>query len=433
MKRLILLFGLLATATLNTGWSYGLVDNSATRDTLSIPFVALDSAGRAIDLADGDSLYVAVFYPGGATAFKDSMAYNDAKIKSCVWEDFDGGKSYAYTERISVLDGGNPVNGVYSYILTVDDNSGADLITTHTGYFQVVNAPFERSLDSASYAQKAIDSLNVVLDSLAKIIDSLESLDDWVGNVRYAHSDSTLRLKGFTIDGIEDSNLIARWVWNTPQANHTLIGTYGKYLDTEVSGIAGGSGLYSYGLIITDSSTGQVVPGVNIAVRNIEQTALVALGTTDNLGFTGFNLDADSFLVTSFSPGYIFDDFDTLVVIGPGADTVYGCRFDPGEPSNPDLCRLYGFIYDINGNPDPEATVTAHLPSGVTRAGGTLVSPFKVETGSDSTGYFYIDLFPNSRLTPDTTRYEITIMRVDGTILREKVAVPDQPNWQFTW
>lgn len=813
MKKIILYSIIFACLPFTVGWSYGIVDNTSTRDTLSIPFAPLDSLGNAVDLASGDSVYIVVFSPGGTVVFKDSMAYNDASIKSYDWEDYTGGKAYVYTERVSVLDGASSAKGVFTYMLEVHDKTGAALKTRYQGHFQIVTSTLESSLDSAAYAQKAlrpttigrtldvtttgeagvdfsniagsldaaeigtdaitaakiatdaigaseiaanaigaseiatgaidadaiatsaIDSTKIAAEAIgaselasncmganqlaancigssefannaitasviatnaiaadeigsnaidadaiadgaidagaiaSNAITALKIADNAIGALEIAadaigaselattavdeiadgtwnedttghynvgtygyeatgggagspwstaqrdsvlnalidshigdkcwidgsytprgyldasissRSDLTtsdniginwgdiinmqstapnvsvknisgseaaadslelmmtgstfeLKLKRFAIEGAngtnasffvsntsavagatgvffdavqghglscraqhadysgiygtggsgieaigtyhdfdgdlfgtvnsviidissnliyadsianrvledsshyqgeggsDDSASIARWVWNTPQDNHTLSGTFGKYLDTEISGVSSGSGLYSYDIVVIDSTNEQIIPGVNITVRNINQTALIAVGTTDNQGSIGFNLDADSFLVISFSPGYIFDSFDTLIVSGPGVDTILGYRFDPGDPPNPDLCRLYGHLYDVSGNPEVGATITAWLPSGVSRADDAIVSPFRVETNSDSTGYFYIDLIPSTDLSPDTAAYEITVTRSDGTILRERVLVPDQSNWLLTW
>nr|MBN2276851.1 hypothetical protein [candidate division Zixibacteria bacterium] len=409
MKRIILcLFEILFLFDLCQG--FGIVSNGIDRDTLSMPFLVLDSLGNPVDLAAGDSAYLVVFYPGGGLAYRDSMAYNDDRIKSYEWEDFDGAKSYVLTEKVSVLDGDAPSNGVYAYVITVDDNTGADLMTSTRGFFQVVNTPLEYSLDSAAFARKAVDSINLVFDSLAKIIDSLEHLSEAV-----------------------DSSTLAGCIWNTPQSNHTQSGTFGKYLDAEISGISVGGGAYSIEIMVLDTALDQPIPGVGLNVRNLPQTALIAVGQSDNSGSAGFSLNPDTFMVAAFAPGYIFHPYDTIVVTGPGLDTLFGYRFDPGEPTDPGMCRLYGFVYNISGNPESDAAITARLPAGVTRAGAALISPLMVETTSDGNGYFYLDLIPNTELTPDTTRYEITVARPDGIILRERVVVPDQSSWLFTW
>ena len=582
MKRLLILafFVMLISAGICRGSA--IVTNSATRDTLSIPFMALDSVGNAVDLSAGDSVYVVVFYPGGGIAFKDSLAYDDGSITSCDWEDFTGGSSYVYTERVAVLDGSNPVNGVYTYILTVDDNSSADLLTTYTGTFQVVNASLESSLDSASFARVAVDSLHLVIDSLLAVLDSLQSQADWVGNVRFTSTDSTLRLRGLHLrgtasgdtalvalgcgtgpgveirsgydggfgahitgygnapgmrvecdavmgtgqgmeilsggyggdglyvlshkaDGINiysaegrdfnvrfdsanyvdstfharlftssyfdssqgeasglsvgdiwsygdreitggwidsnraeaggggDSASIARWVWNTPQENHIGAGSFGRYLDTEISAVGTGNGMYARTVIAYDSISAQPIPGVRMSVRPPDQSTLLAHGVADVQGRCCFHLDADTVVLIAFAPGYTFAGLDTMTVADAGTDTVYGTVFNPGEPAIPVLCRVFGFLYDITGQPEVDAVVAARLPVGVSRYTSAIITPLERSTKTDSNGAFTLDLLPSSVLVPDTTQYEITITLANGTVLRERVTVPNQNYWLLTW
>ena len=230
-----------------------------------------------------------------------------------------------------------------------------------------------------------------------------------------------------------DSAQVASTIWNTPQNNHTMAGTFGKYLDTEISGLSSGGGGYSYQLVVIDSGISQVVPGASLAIRNLNQSALIAVGTTNLLGVASFNLNAASYVAIASSPGYIFENFDTVVVAGAEVDSVYGYQFDPGTPADPGLCRVYGYLYDIEGNPEDEGTIAAWLPSGASRLGSTIVSPFRKETSTDDSGYFYIDLIPSVDLTPTTSKYEITITLSDGTVLRERLLVPDLSSWMLTW
>ena len=480
MKKTIFAVLIVCLLYINSGWGYAVVTNGTGRDTLSIPFAVLDSAGNPVDLVSGDSVYLAVFYPGGGVAYKDSMAHDNSRIKNCGWEDFNGGKFYVFTERVAVLDGTAPVDGVYSYILTADDNTGADLITMSSGFFQVVNAPLEYSLDSAARACLTLDSINAVLDSLGKIIDSLESQSQWVmrptvagrsldvssggqaavdlDNVNGTLDAAEIGTAAINVNKIDDNTLTATKFQNTFYT--ALIDSMSaredafprvQVADMEAAAadtvanrvledslsyrgqIGTGGGQYACEIILIDSTIGQVIPGVNIAVRNLDQSALVALGRSGIDGRAGFNLDAGCFLVVCFSPGYIFDSHDTLNVPEQGTDTLYGYQFDPGEPLIPSFCRLYGFIYDISGEPEIGAEITAWLPAGVSRVSSGMISPFKVETSSNENGYFYLDLIPNSKMIPDTCRYEITVSRTDGTILRERVTVPDQPAWLMTW
>ncbi len=348
---------------------------------------------------------------------------------------------------------------------------------------------------AASNALKSLDSLHLLIDSVLAVLDTLQNQDNWVSKEASLYNPSTdsvivdgtqfailngvitsTNLSGSGLDAIGeatwrnidtihvDTSLIGKWilsssdttavkammnnnefmkstdsaqvasiVWNTPQSNHTIAGTFGKYLDTEISGLSGGGGGYSYQLVVVDSGVSQVIPGVSLTIRNLDQSALIAIGSSNILGAASFNLNAASYVAIASSPGYIFENFDTMIVAGAGVDSVYGYQFDPGTPADPSLCRVYGYLYDIEGNPEDEATVAASLPSGVSRFGSTIVSPFRKETDTDGSGYFYIDLIPSANLTPADSKYEIAITLSDGTVLRERLLVPDLGSWMLTW
>lgn len=233
--------------------------------------------------------------------------------------------------------------------------------------------------------------------------------------------------------GSSDSTSIARAVWNTPQTGHTTAGTFGKYLDSEVSGIGGGTGAYSITLATRDTAAGLMVPNVHLAVRSLDQSSLLAVVATNSYGQAVVNLDADSYVAIATAPGYIFTAYDTVVITGAGTDTISGYQIDPGAPASPSLCRVYGFLYDVTGQPEPSATVLAHLPKGVTRTGTLIVSPFAVETTTDTAGYFYLDLIPSDSLAASSNQYMVTISRTDGSLLRKKITVPATSTWQLVW
>lgn len=182
-----------------------------------------------------------------------------------------------------------------------------------------------------------------------------------------------------------------------------------------------------------DSAQPGPVGGAIVAVRNLQQTSLLAVGTSDTNGEVDFNLNADSLTVIATAPGYLFNPFDTVVVSGPGSDTLLGYRFNPAAPGTPGLCRVFGFLFNLQGTAEKNASVTAYLPKGVVRSGSSVVSPFAVVTSTDSTGYWQLDLIASPQLNPSNTLYEITVTRLDGTVLRKRVLVPDQSTWEFTW
>ena len=228
---------------------------------------------------------------------------------------------------------------------------------------------------------------------------------------------------------------IADGVWDETQSGHTTSGTFGYYLDAPVSSIEGQGGQGSYPVTVQthDSITGLAVPGVKVSIHNLQITALMALGLTDNDGRVVFNLDSDNYVMSAVAPGYIFAAYDTLAVSGATTDTIDGYRFDPGSPSEPGLCRVYGFIYGIDGLPMKDIQVTAELPEGVVRYNSIIVSPFKRTAVSDSLGYFYLDLIPSATMQPDGAKYLISAAYPSGTILKRHVHIPDSSTWLFSW
>ncbi len=307
--------------------------------------------------------------------------------------------------------------------LTADDNIGVDL---NNIIGTLDNSEIgEGFLSSAKIGTNAITDQQLNTSAAAEIAYAV-----WLYSQR--------TVTGGIIDSNRasislDSAGMANAVWNAPQANHTLSGTFGSYLDGRISSIGSGGGAYARRFVTFDSTIDQVVPGVGLTIRNIDQTALIAAGNTNILGEKWFDLDSGEYIIGAVVPGYIFESPDTAAIDGAGADTLYGYRFDPGTADIPGLCRVYGFLYDLAGDPEIAASVSARVPSGVSRSGAGIVSPFEIETVTDTAGYFHFDLIPSAQLIPDTTRYEITITLDDGTVLRERVTVPDQPDWLLTW
>jgi len=315
---------------------------------------------------------------------------------------------------------------------------------------EIVDAVWDETLNThtivGSVGDVLLDSLDAVVSSaggtvsitdadMAAIADSVWQADTAGHNGTAGSYGKILADESFVQGGTSPptASQIADAVWDEDAGGHTVSGTYGKYLDTEVSGLGSGSGMYSITVQAYDSSLTESIPNTRLAVRNFDQTALLGLGVTDSQGRTGFNLDADSFLVISIATGYTFAGSDTLIVTGSGVDTVFGDRFDPGTPASPELCRVFGYVVNVQGVSETGATVSAYLPRGVALSGSLVVSPYMVSTQTDSLGYFFLDLIPSDSLTGDDTRYEISISRQDGTVLRKRISVPATSNWQLVW
>jgi hypothetical protein len=350
------------------------VDTPSAEDSLSAVFYSLDSLGNP---TTADSLLLLVSGPSGQIVYRDSMAIGDSRI---VCTTVRSRPVYCFSEQVSNVDGAG-IPGAYSItLLAVSTSDGLE--TPQTFGFQVIST----------------------------------ELSDQVAAI-----------------GETDSAAVARSIWNTPQDNHTGVGSFGRYLDAEVSGISFGSGLYARTVVAYDSTNTRVIPAAAVAVRNLDQTALLATGFTNSGGEVAFNLDSDTLILVATGTGYQFDAFDTITVAGAGVDTLFGEKFDPGTPFSPQLCRVYGWVYRPNGLPEIGATVTAQLPAGAVRSGSVIVSPYAIVAETDSIGYFSLDLIPSDSLQPAATRYEVTVSRSDGAILRERLLVPVAPSWRIDW
>jgi hypothetical protein len=89
-----------------------------------------------------------------------------------------------YNWKVAVADiDGSGKNGLYSYLIFVDDNNGANLGTPHKGYFQLYQA-----YDYDVWASRMIDSLQFALDSLQAIIAGTGGSGV---NVRFVSTDAT--------------------------------------------------------------------------------------------------------------------------------------------------------------------------------------------------------------------------------------------------
>ena len=214
------------------------------------------------------------------------------------------------------------------------------------------------------------------------------------------------------------------------QGDRTVSGGYVDSNKTEQGGIAGGDKNVRFYTIDT-CSTADTLDGVFITVQNSSGVVNAVLAT-DADGAAEAVVPDGTWLILASKNGYCFPDTaydidsnDTVAVLG------YRVSIPPPPTTN--TCRVFGYLYDINSQPEVGATVTAFLPSGVARSNGMIVSPFSKSSVSDSTGYFYIDLIPSDSLMPSGTRYEITVSRRDGTILRQRMGIPAVSQWQLDW
>ncbi len=446
---------------------------NAGSDSLTMDFYILDSLGSLTDIDTADSIGIITFYPEGDVAYSTTVLGNNSNIVSQAQTNI--GTCYSYGVAVADIDGASPSNGIYSWLLTVKDIS-LGLTTIHSGTFQLyTGADYNARLDNLDTLISGRSTFDPVTDSVnakanimsisddSKAADSLEALVDGESNFQlelkqlfisnpegsaiYASSQSSSG-HGMYLEATQGGNGLYAISTGTGNGIKAEAGGAGSGNDINASELtalqdsvnvildslnSNGAGIYAYKITVIDSAGNVPVPAVSAYVRNLDQTVLIATGRSNNNGELLFNLDPGSYLLAANASGYVFNAFDTIVVSGAGEDSLYGYTFDPGQPSQPNLCRAYAYIYDINGNPEPYTTITASLPGGVARSGKLIVSPFKVSTVSDSLGYFYLDLIPSDSLKPSGQLYEITIAKKDGTIMRQRVTVPTITSWQISW
>ncbi|MFH0930317.1 MAG: hypothetical protein V1890_00055 [Candidatus Zixiibacteriota bacterium] len=258
---------------------------------------------------------------------------------------------------------------------------------------------------------------------------------------------------------IASDNIGINWADITnPSTVQSLIGTRIKYVDSLGEEIAGGSatnpdtianhvwiwntrtltsgvGTGANQVVITtkQSSDSTPIASVQVQVLNYEQTATAGLLTTNPSGQATFALDNAIYKVRMFKPGWQFTVPESLVVSGNSSATLYASAFDPGLPPSAELCRVYGWIKDLKGLPVVGAVIDAKIVSTPLRYQSVLISPYYKTTNTDSEGYWYLDLYPNSKLSPSSTQYDFTIYIPYGTILKLKSTVPEQSSWELQW
>lgn len=402
MKSLSTIFAVLSLVVTSQA---GIVnnDNTTSEDSIAVTLIALDSIGNP---ASADSFFVAVFDPHGDSIFGESLTESSPRINSAA---LTVGNVYTYRNAVSELDGSG-LPGCYELAMFAKQSS-TGLITSTRAQFQIV--PWELSAlgDSAGQAARLSQSTYTLQD---QTLVSLQTMSNYIAI-------------------LPDTTEITASVWSARQQDHTESGSFGAFLDAPISGVSGtGSGSYVVDLIAVDSGTGLPLPGVAVTVRNLQQTILFGVGTSNNNGATSFALDPDSYSVTATAPGFVFNS-RTVEVNAAATDTLYGSRFDPGQPVIPGLCRVWGYLYTLNGLPEEDVVVTASLNTGALRTDGLLVSPFEVVTETDSTGYFQLDLIPSADFDPERAEYDFSITRTDGTILRRRLEVPSLASWRFAW
>ena len=86
---------------------------------------------------------------------------------------------------------------------------------------------------------------------------------------------------------------------------------------------------------------------------------------------------------------------ETLTVDGDEDTTYYAQAFDPGMPPQAGLCRVYGWVYDINDQPVVGTRIEAGIKRVPLRYQNVLISPYHKSALTDTQGFWYLDVYSN--------------------------------------
>ena len=312
----------------------------------------------------------------------------------------------------------NPTKGFYRAAFRASDVSG-----TKGVYSVVVRgwlAGKERGISSRAY-EVVEETFDQLLATVSTVDIRTDSIKDTVDNYTYIQVDTAS---------------IARSVWDddiVDIADRRI--RYSDSVGTVLSTPTSGSGAYACSLYYFNSVDTTAIQGVYCRSMNNTQTATCGVGLSNPDGLVVLSLDDAMYRVWSYKVGYTFSPLpDSVTVSNPSVvDTIWATSFDPGNPEPPSLCRVYGWVRNLSGVGISGATVAANVRQTPLRYGAVIISPYFRSTETDSSGYWYLDLFPSCNLDPSTTSYSFSIYYQTGAIAVKETTVPDSTSWELNW
>ena len=378
-----------------------------------------------------------------------TLSVNADSVQDCdsiriKWWRSNGGWTYVGTKKLS-----SPVEtGFYTTNIKASDASdqpgnyvakavaykfGGSFTDIKTWSWTVVG-----TFDSLTNALRDINKTNFKADVsrlLEKGDSSLYMRTDW-NNVKNQEAEVNLdhtRLAYVdTVDSINEVLADTSQIKNMNQNNQWGASSVWNY---PVRTLTSGAGSGANGVVIRCKSSSDQSPVALTQIQVLDSTESSTLGllTSDSQGRGFFALDNGTFCVRLYKPGWQFTIPETLKVNGNEDTSYYAGAFDPGNPPLPNLCRVYGWIYDIKNQPVAGAEIEASIKMVPLRYQNIIISPYYQSSVTDDDGYWYLDLYPNSILNPSNTTYNFNLFSPSGTILKLVIEVPDQGSWELQW
>jgi hypothetical protein len=360
------------------------------------------------------------------------------------WWRLNGGETYVGTKKIS-----SPVEtGFYATNIKASDASDqpGNYVAKAVAYkfdgsytdIKTWSWTVVATLDSLTNCIRDVNKANFkadVSEFLGKGDSSLYMRTDW-NNVKNHDAEVNLSHTHLAyVDTVDSINLVLPDTSQIKTMNdNNQWGAYSVW-NYSVRTLTSGAGSGANAIVIRckNSADQSPVASTQIQVLDSTESSTIGLLTSDSQGRGFFALDNGSYCVRLYKPGWQFIVPETLKVNGNEDTSYYAIAFNPGTPPLPDLCRVYGWIYDIKNQPVVGVKVEASIKKVPLRYQNVIISPYYQSSVTDDDGYWYLDLYPNSTLNPSGTRYTFNLFSPSGTILKLEIEIPDQGSWELQW
>jgi len=182
-------------------------------------------------------------------------------------------------------------------------------------------------------------------------------------------------------------------------ADNDTLETLSDQIDS-ITGYLTSTGSSTVTITITTSG-GTPIQDANVQIWNSTATALVTYGVTNSNGQIQKSVDDGVYKVKVRKGGYSFSDPFDLTVSGDTSQTYTGTTFVVDPPSEPELCRLYGYLVDGSESAIEDAYVHAVVYESPTvlEDNVSVISPETITATTSSTGLFTLDLVQGVKFT----------------------------------
>lgn len=182
---------------------------------------------------------------------------------------------------------------------------------------------------------------------------------------------------------------------------------------------SGGSGAFAITVTVKDGS-GNLLQNANVRVTEGVNSYILLTNASGN---ATFSLDAATYTVSITKSGYSFTPL-TRTVTGNQTGTLINDLVMTviviTPPTDPTLCRLYGFFLYPSGAVAVGIRVEATLVVNAPASTGSIIIEKTVFVDTDDTGYAQLDVIRTDEYTPTAT-YTITVnkcgLRLQGISL----------------